>query len=234
MTKLDLKGFTIIELMIATIAFTVILTLTTTAIIGISDTYVKGNVQGQTQESARSILSDVSQSIQFSDPSSINLSGLSSSSGVYYFCLGDDVYVYQLDKKLVTSNPGNSLDDYATWGLVRYNSSICPASAAAIPGNPMSINGASELLAINERLGQLNIAAPASGALGYTISVEVAYGDDDLLSDTSSPSSNGNFFHDANSAPSSYQFKYACKDGPDSSFCAVSALTTTVAPRITN
>ncbi|HEY1645515.1 MAG TPA: prepilin-type N-terminal cleavage/methylation domain-containing protein, partial [Candidatus Saccharimonadales bacterium] len=96
--KSDQTGFTIIELLIATAIFTVILIITSTAIIGISQTYIKGSIQGETQQTARAVLSDVSEDIQLNNPN-VNYTDLTTNTagtGEFYFCVGNDVYIYRL------------------------------------------------------------------------------------------------------------------------------------------
>lgn len=56
-------GFTIVELMIATVVFSVILILITTGIIQIGKAYYKGIIGSRTQETARKITDEVGRSI---------------------------------------------------------------------------------------------------------------------------------------------------------------------------
>ncbi len=223
-------GFTIVELMIATAIFAIMLVLTTTTIIGITQTYTKGSVEGQTQQTARAVLSDISQAIEFNDSNDITVT-TNSSGDVYYFCAGSDVYVYQLDKYLSPTLTGS---EYSTWTLVRFPYSSCtvPLNSLNQP-DPLGQAGAEELLTTNERLGWLYIVPFAiNGETAYTINLEIGYGDNSLLNDTTS--TNGGY--DVNALPTappvSAHYKYSCQSGPDSSFCATSTLTTTVIPRI--
>ena len=224
------SGFTIIELLVATAVFATILVVTTTTIIGISQTYVKGSVEGQTQQTARAVLNDISQAIQYSSVSANpkpTCAVSSCSNDEYYFCIGNDVYVYSLDKYLSSSSSlgaGNS-----SWVLIRYNNGSCPSQGNLPSPFPA---GYAELLSPNERLGQLNIIGTTiNGVQNYTLSIEVGYGSNELLQD-STYNSSPNYVNGATTPPSNYLFTYACQSGIDSSFCAVSSLTTTVAPRI--
>ena len=211
-------GFTIIELLIATAVFTVILIITAAALIGISQTYVKGSVEGNTQQTARKILSSISQDIQFNNNSSIILNPSSSSNKTdeFYFCIGSDVYVYNLNKRL-TSNP-------QSWVLIRYTNPICPKSPPSIPQSSSESNY-EELMASGQRLGQLSISETSiNNNPAYTISIEIGYGASNVLIGTdTSP---------VNQINENTKYNYRCQTGLDSSFCAVSSLTTTVAPRI--
>jgi prepilin-type N-terminal cleavage/methylation domain-containing protein len=223
-------GFTIIELMIATAIFTIMLILTTTTIIGITQTYIKGSVEGQTQQTARTVLSDISQAIEFNDSGDITVT-TNYSGDVYYFCTGSDVYVYQLDKYLSPTLTGS---EYSTWALVRFPYSSCtvPLNSLNQP-DPLGQAGAEELLATNERLGWLYISPLAiNGETAYTINLEIGYGDNVLLNDTFNTNGDYNVNALPTAPPVSAQYEYRCISGLDSSFCATSTLTTTVIPRI--
>ncbi len=228
--KSNETGFTIIELLIATAIFTVILIITTTSIIGISQTYVKGSVENQTQQSARSILSSISQDIEFNNATNINISDFSSpaSSDERYFCIGNDVYVFKINKYLSFSHTGS---EYSNIGLIRYASNSCP-TAATLPTSLSTMpQGYTELLANHERIGQLNIKQiNINNFHAYTISLEIGYGSNSLLGISSSSP----YYNDSTIPSASTTIPYQCQSGLDSSFCAVSILTTTVAPRINN
>lgn len=236
--KTNEAGFTIIELMIATAIFTVVLIITTAAIIGITETYIKGSVQGQTQQTTRAVLNDISQDLQFNPSGSVILTGMqqTNSNDVFFFCIGNDVYAYRLDYAVSSSDPSSN------WALIRYSGS-CPSSSPTPPTasyfyDELEISDGEELLGTNERLGELNITEPTvnntiSSNTYYTVDIEVAYGNDtsnsnSLLSDqypqfNSLPAPNDN---------GTYEYQYSCKGGNDSSFCAVSTLTTSVTSRI--
>jgi prepilin-type N-terminal cleavage/methylation domain-containing protein len=224
--KLMEDGFTIVELMIATAVFAIILIITTTTIIGISNTYIKGTVEDQTQQTARAVLSDISQDIEFNNNAFISQNPIPSTTtgDVYFFCIGDDVYVYDLDK--VLSNTGTGAE-YSPWDLVRYQSLTCPSQGdvpTTLSGFPA---GYEELLLPNERLGHLDVVADTGDSNTYTVSLEIAFGTDNtLLSDTSP------FLNGERTPPVSYVYPYLCQSGSDSSFCSVATLTTTVAPRV--
>lgn len=66
MKRVNSKGFTIIELLIATVIFSVILLVITGAIVQFGRIYYKGIVQSRTQERARAITDSVAKNLQFS------------------------------------------------------------------------------------------------------------------------------------------------------------------------
>ncbi len=64
-THQNKKGFTIVELMIATVVFTLVLLMASAAIIEVGKKYYKGITYARTQEVARSVVEEISQSLQF-------------------------------------------------------------------------------------------------------------------------------------------------------------------------
>ena len=153
-------GFTIVELMIATAAFSLILLLATGAIIEVGKLYYKSLVQIKTQETARNISEDVTRSIQFSRGALD-----SPASGVY--CIGDTRYEFQLNQQV---DPDTSP---SPTGL----------KAQRFSGNcssPGSITSNKELLGKNMQLLNFKITEDHSKEI-YEIKVRIAYGDKDVL-----------------------------------------------------
>jgi len=101
--KLGKKGFTIVELLIATAVFTAVLFIVTYGIIQISKIFTNGFIQTQTQNVAVSISDQLTRDVEFSSASSIgDDSGPVTVSGnsYYFFCTYQDEYFY---------NPGGNL-----------------------------------------------------------------------------------------------------------------------------
>ena len=219
--------------MIATVFFTILLLITSAVIIGISDSYVKGQVQGITQQSSRDIMTDISQDIKFNTNSSINLGPFIFPANKFWFCIGADVYVYQYDLAL---SPNPTPPSESRWGLLRYTGD-CPTTASppivSGSGHIAGVQHVTELLANNERLGYLYIPPPTQPVPNvnvYTIYLEVAYGSDNtLLNDVVL---NPAHVNGTGSPPQTPGYKYACQSGSDSNFCAVSSLTEVTEPRI--
>ena len=105
--KLHSAGFTIVELMIATLVFSVILTIATVGILNIGRLYRKSLTQSQTQQVARTILDTVSQNIKFNGGSVV--------SGTNIYCLGAGKRLtYSLDTQFISINThGLVIDDVA-------------------------------------------------------------------------------------------------------------------------
>lgn len=162
MIKLDKRGFTIIELLIATVVFSLILLVITGAIVQFNKIYYKGIIISRTQERARAITQDIAQNLQFSRDYT---------PGASYFCAGTRRFSYTLGKQLGVSGPNGSphvlVADTTSGGC---SGGFNVAAPGALPA------GATELLGENMQLVALNITSPSPDV--YRISVRVVYGAD--------------------------------------------------------
>lgn len=219
--RLKQAGFTIIELMIATLVFSIIIIIIVTAIMQITRTYYKGVTLSNTQNVARSVMDNISQAIQFGGvapqvPSGSNLiASTSNPNPKGRVCIGNQAYDFQLGYEL--PNHPHAL------------------TVATVPGCSPSTPptfGGTELLSPNMRLSRFDVQ-PLGNDL-WQVSVTVAYGDDDLLCNTSLP---GNDCQSNSNSPllaesGSGQEVIACKGQTGSQFCGVSSLSTVVQQRL--
>jgi len=186
------KGFTLLELLISTTVFSVILLLCTFGLIQVGRNYYRGNTISRTQNATRSAMNTLTQSIQFSGSApqgTLPDDGISSGT----FCIGSLRYDYKLN----TQVEDNINKDYALKTSKLDNAADCNA------GNPAP---QTELLGKGMSLREFSIVNSGND---YTITMLVAYGDNDLLND------NG-----------------LCKGGAGSQFCATSSLKSTVHRRL--
>lgn len=228
------RGFTIVELMIATIIFSLVLLGAMAAVIQISKLYYKGITNARTQDLNRNVLAEISQSIQFSrndivqtlpangGPSVAITATDTTSRG--YFCNGPRRYTYIIDRNLA-QNP----DTNANLALRRKESrhvlwvdtpvSNCSTSGpadltVANPcANPTICNDGVELMSERARITKLTLQElqPDSGL--WNINISVAYGEDGLLNVVDG--------------------RYVCEGATGfSEFCAISELSTTVLRRL--
>lgn len=196
------KGFTIVELMIATMVFSVILVLVTMGIIQVSRTYYKGINEANTQDTARSIMETIGQAIQFSGGTVTALKTPEQPGSMQAFCVGNTQFSYNLGTQLVTGTPGSGQSN----SVLRQNT-VANCNAGSAP-----LTTGQELMAPNMRLAELTVDA-VPGGLAYKIHVKVAYGDSDLLNNPTAPSA-------------------LCKGSNGSQFCSVSDISTTVYKRV--
>lgn len=206
-------GFTIVELLIATLVFSTILLIATAGLLQIGRLYNKGVINSRTYEVASAIMEDISQSIQFNGgniTSSITSTGVTPDTSTG-FCIGQRRYSMIMGKMMA--------DDPASHGLVTDTiNGSCNASVPALdlsqPGpRPPGANNPKEFLAPYMRITALEvIPSPNSGSL-YKVSLRVAYGEDDLLTTTI-----------GNTAQ--------CKGGSGTEFCSTAELSVIVQKRI--
>jgi len=172
--KRQKSGFTIIELMIATLVFSVVMILITTGVLTFTKSYYRGLNQSSTQNAARTILENISQAIQFSgDAVTVPITANNGSQG---FCVGNQRYSYLLGGQLWDGTP-DVAQHQVSHALVLDQSGSCGgASAQNLTG--AGVTG-TELLQPRMRLSKLDVTQISGGL--YRITVRVVFGDDDLL-----------------------------------------------------
>ncbi len=162
------SGFTIVELMIATAVFSVVLLLCATGMIQIGRMYYKGVTLTQTQETARSVIDEISRAIQFGGGKVISTPGL--------VCVDTQRFTY-ITGRQVSDNPTGSKVKNA---LVVDTNPTCSAPSPNIDNAAYTLPaGARQLVPPNMRIGYFNVEDKGDGL--WKITVRIAYGDDDLL-----------------------------------------------------
>jgi prepilin-type N-terminal cleavage/methylation domain-containing protein len=209
-------GFTIIELLIATAVFSVLMVVVTTGIISFSRQYYRGVVTSNTQNTARNIMSEIVQGIQFGSNVQI---GLSDGSGTEGFCIDDKLYSYVIGQQVRDSAPKPSLHQDFHGFVVDNTNSGCSLTPVPllVPATAALTSGQRELLGDRMRLSALDITTDDS--VTYKVHVRIMYGEDDLLSPT------------VPATPTSWD-KEACATDAGSQYCAVTDLTTIVQKRL--
>ncbi len=226
--------------MFSTVVFSGVLLLCLSALVQIGRMYYKGVTTSQTQQTARSLLDELSQSMQFTGanirgPRSLTgtaspvgpviAAGSTPTSGaVGFFCLGHTRYTFALDRQQAAVNdPANKKIKHALWadepGICDVTDDTVANLFSAYPvdltaDEPSPYRGR-DLLSENMRLTRFTLA-PLSDNSIWRISLTVGYGDDDLLIvDAASPT------------------RRICKSGQiGTEFCAFSELSTVVKRRI--
>lgn len=215
----DQRGFTIIELLIATTILSTILLMVTVMMISIGNLYYKGVNQARIQDDVRSTAEDVAQHLQLnnSDPTSgsTTLFRFGRPVPAQAYCVSSTRYSYVVGRQI-----GSGLDTDGTPQVphVLWRDTIA-SGAACTPGNLVSGNpslgtGGSngvELIAPNSRLTFFQV----SGISPYTVQIGVAYGNIDLLNlNLTGPTTT------------------TCKGITGDQFCSTAGLTTTVSRRL--
>ncbi len=202
--KNDQRGFTIIEMLIATAILSTILVLVTMMMVNIGSLYYKGINQSKIQGTTRSVTEELAHQLELLDSPIRRHSALPADlppgePNNKAICLGTTRYTYALDKQLRT-------DQHVLW---RDNGGGGKCVAIALnTGVPHA--GGVELMPPNSRITHLSV----SDTSPYEIIFSTAYGDTDLLNGVG------------------LGVNTRCKGGKDQQFCSVANLQTIVAKRI--
>lgn len=210
------KGFTILELMIATSIFSVILLICAYGLIQIGRIYYKGITSSRTQAVARTISDDITQSIQYGAGNvelTVNPEALPPvldvdvDGGTRTINIGNRQYTYQLGRMLV---------DGTTQG--REANSVLKVQD--LNDNDVPIGNVRELISPRMWLSRFDVT---SGGAAFIVNIQVVSGDVNQVEDA-----NGVEF----GAPGFNRSTLRCKSGAGSQFCAVSGLYTQVVRRL--
>jgi prepilin-type N-terminal cleavage/methylation domain-containing protein len=206
MTRTGQRGFTIVELMIATAVFSVVLLLCATGLLQIGRSYYKGVTTARTQEVARSIIDEVAQSIQFSGGA---VNPLTNNNGSIGYCVGGKRFSYLRDYQLI--DPPQALGaNQARHVMVVDEIPNCGAGWPAQDVRGGLTATSRELVSTRMRVVTFTITRQGATDL-YEITVRVVSGENDIL----------NAAHDS------------CVAGrAGTQFCAVSELRTVVQMRV--
>lgn len=217
------KGFTIIELLIASIAFTVLLVLVTFIVVQISRVYYKGIILSNTQNVDATVVNDVSKDIQFSNGSgNVSISNYTTNN-IDVYCIGNNVFMFSPGVEYLGSSSNTN-----NIGLM-YALATCPSSSSS----SISTSGYQELLGLNMRVISFTVSPDSINPKLYDLNIGIAYGGDQYLCnqtvtnsctspDTMSTANNySNYFNNNNTV--------ACKLQVGDQYCATSYLNTTVA-----
>ena len=185
--KLNSKGFTIIELLIASVAFSFIIILITVLVIQVSKVYYKGIIVSNTQNAARNIILDVEKSIQFSSHlsssfTSFNYNIPNTGSWINWYCIGDQLFAYQTISEFNTSSSLSSGPYGYNIGFVYNLASICPSNFQDLKqyingtNNYDHNNSFQELLGNGMSVRYFKIIPPSGNQNTWQILLSVQYG----------------------------------------------------------
>lgn len=222
-TPANESGFTLVELMVATLVFSTVLVVMTFGVMHFTNSYYGGINASATQNAAQAALNSVTQVVQFSSTDPTATDGTEG-----FFCAGTKLYVYDIGK-IYQGSPATSAGLYQ---MDRMGTN-CAARAPS---------GGLELLGKNMRLTDIQFSRITSNTLTaggiWQLSLEVAYGDGDLLCRSSIA---GLSTGSCQASASSYTLTQPivgndvrCKQEAGSQFCSVAGMATTAQQRIAN
>lgn len=224
------RGFTLIELMLATAVFSVTLLIALNGFLQIGRLFYKGVSNTQTSGITRQLLNEFSRNLQITPDFTGKQTASSGSGQYYYYCLNGNRYTYTRGSDgraimLDLSKPKNySAGDDANFGLVK--DSLPGTSSCAAPCDPDNLSscGSSsipldkdnlvELLGNNMRVGELTLEEDTASATQnlYNIKIMLISGSDESLD-----------FPDGFDRPDTAR----CAGGlSNQQFCSISQLTT--------
>lgn len=182
--SMNQKGFTIVELMIATLVFSLVLLVCAFAIMHVGRMYYKGMIMNRAQDTSRKVIDDVSQAIQFGGISGETRQFFRSNSTVYgtgeaavqvdSLCLGVVRYSFSTEKSRGSSE--------GQIPHVLWKDRVNPADAECMPADitkaDLNTPQGAELLGENMRLPIFTVSEDNGN---WSLSMRLSYGDDPLL-----------------------------------------------------
>lgn len=179
------KGFTIVELLIASAVFSFVILGASVAIIQMSRLYYKGIIVSNTQTTAKDLLESITRAIQYESAgvspgptfnSTKNDGSTPITGGI--LCVGDNRYTYALGVKQ-GSEPTSI--NHVMWK----DKGVCSVASAVDLTNPGP--GGIDMLSGNMRIANLEVNNIKSGGTDtnlYEVNLTIIYGDDDLINGT--------------------------------------------------
>jgi len=214
-------GFTIVELLIATLVFSLILLVITYGVLHFTNSYYKGLNTSMTQNAAQSAIDTIVQAVEFSE------SGTTVSDNTH-FCAGTKMFVYDAGKAFAGGTPAAG------------NRGLYMMDANSSCTDPGGATGGTELLGKNMRVADIKVSKSNAADISdpnipWQISLRIAYGDSDLLCSAHLNSSPGGCNAGDASMASSAAFAaddMRCKSTVGAQFCSVATLTAVAQQRI--
>jgi len=210
-----------VELMIATLVFSVVLLVITVGVLNFTHAYYAGVNSSNTQDTARNIVNNVTQAIEFSGTTVSPTKPVSNGSATYYFCANNNTFVFTPGQLYNSSAPNAS------------NPGLYQAATNACNPNNVDYSKGRELLGENMRVVLLSVA-DGTEPRTYTVAVRLAYGDDDLLCAPESAQGSCTSSTVLTNQQIANHGDVTCRLQTGFQFCAVAGLTTTVALRVSS
>jgi prepilin-type N-terminal cleavage/methylation domain-containing protein len=220
--KLSQTGFTIIELMIATIIFAVVLMVIIASFMQVGRMFYKGVSLANTNEAARTLVDDISNDLKLNkQPVGISTAGTKK-----YFCAGHHRYTFVLAGGSGSKVSSDDIDlDYLRnpfnmrAGIVQddTNGGCSPPASSDSPGR--------QILGPDMQLNDLDFTPGFNGVFIHTHIV--FYGVDDTVFDTNISSFKNSSTQPSNSSHAPDAF--CSGDLLSTQFCAAADIKTTIA-----
>jgi prepilin-type N-terminal cleavage/methylation domain-containing protein len=193
------QGFTIVELLIATLIFSVILLAALAGFLQVGRLFYKGVNSTQTSETSKQVLNDVKANIRLATVNAIN-PNKTGNGGYTYHCVNGNRYTYMLDKQVNLATPNYRSPITGNYGILKEymgSDTACGVPCYSYSGPPgasydnctdpgsVPFNNPVELLSNNMRVAQFDIfqtdTTTTSNSDLWTLKLKVAYGDDGVF-----------------------------------------------------
>lgn len=208
------KGFTMVELMIATVIFSIILLVIVASFLQIGRIFYKGVSIDNTNEAARTIIDDINYDIKYSD-------SYDQGDKTSYFCVGLHRYSYTVDFKQLTAQDVENPQPQFPEGVIQTTiPGGCPSPGSLAGNDPRQLLGA------HMQLNDFSFYCTGGGSSCYIHIHVINYGTDNLVfSSAQFPQDTG-----PDHLKSLHQPDANCSgDLLSTQFCAVADLTTSMA-----
>ena len=214
MKRVSSRGFTIVEMMIATAVFAVILLIITAGVMAFSKQYMRGQTSSNLQFTARQVSAQVGQDIQFGNgvdaagPTQV-ITDLKYQVGCYR--IGSNMYLYQIGSLVEGGNHALI--------LVPNKSTSCSSvilGATTLKDALAAGGGAREMLSQGQRLLNFTIS---TGSPTHSVAIGLASGANDLFNPEITPTTTA-------------WASLKCKAGAGQEYCAVITLRTVAVERV--
>lgn len=159
------RGFTIVELMIATMVFSAVSLLTIVAVMGMARQYQKGSYTAQLNDASRTVHQDITSTIAYINKDEVS-SIRSTPLGVSYFCVNRTMYYWSYPNA-TTIKPG-----------------LFKKQLGDVECNDTQANGGVNLLPSNGFVNKLTIERSPTNINLFDISTQFNVGSADMFKDT--------------------------------------------------
>lgn len=216
------RGFTLIELMIATAVFSVVLLICLAAFVQVGRMYYRGVTNAKLQQVTRSALEDITQNIQFSS-GAINTSDLYLDDNPSVFCINDKRYILYRGLELTSNaNPSATQSRHVLQRESGYSASNCPDIVTQPVGSE-----AVELLSEGMQVQRLEISLVDGSSGTYNVGLRVVFADSSPGTGLLENNPNVSVVSDQSSAATNSR----CAAVSGSQFCSDNELATTITQR---
>lgn len=183
-------GFTIVELMIATVVFSMVLLICSFAVIHIGRVYYRGLILNRTQDTARRVADDITRSVQYSNGVS-DIEGPVSdldNNNINHLCIGQNRYTYFNFSEGESVAQGSTGHPHVLVKTVKRTSDEGCNDRDAVPSisnddvypaDNIRNDSATSLLGNNMRLVDFSVNYTGEGLTG--VNLTISYGDDEDL-----------------------------------------------------